>query len=162
MHRFIIDVAARTSSNIITITLRVANQSKMLLFVPNVMLRARDHTRFLYSFNRLGHEDTGNHRIGAESFPVPASFWGSTERSSDGAELDVGSFGTEFPAHCQTAEVGEGSVPCCGDVDTGWEGGVVVAWQVGQFVICKYDLCVCVLTALRIVRNELTESYTQW
>jgi hypothetical protein len=136
MHRPIINITTRARSNIIPIPLRLPHQPKMFLLIQNIMFRARNHTRILYPFYCLSHHHTRIHRVGTEPFPVSASFGCSAQRAGDGAELDVDALGVEFFAHCEATEVREGAVKGCGYVDTGGEGGVVVALSLFSCVFC--------------------------
>jgi hypothetical protein len=101
--------------------------SEMLLLVEDVMLGASNDTSILDTHDGLCVEDTRENGVGTKAFPVATTFGTATKRANDRAEHDIDTLVAVLAAHVVTTGVGEGSVPCCGNSDTGGEGGYEVA-----------------------------------
>jgi hypothetical protein len=103
--------------------------SEVLLLVEDVMLGASNDTSILDTHDGLCVEDTRENGVGTEAFPVATTFGTAAERAHDGTEHDIDTLVAVLAAHVVTTGVGEGSVPCCGNSDTGGEGGYEVTYS---------------------------------
>jgi hypothetical protein len=61
------------------------------------------------------------------AYPVSTALRRTTERTTHWTKLNVDSFATVLLAHCLATRVCEISTPCCRNVDTSGESGVVVS-----------------------------------
>ena len=121
VHGLVIDVGAGSLGDVVPIADGFGDLSEVLLFVGDVVLSSCNDTGILNTLDCFGHKHTRQGRIRREAFPVPTAFGRSTQRTSDGAQLDVNALVAEFLTHCLAAEVGKLPIPGCADVKTGGE-----------------------------------------
>jgi hypothetical protein len=99
-----------------------ASLSEVLLLVEDVMLGTSNDTSILDTHDSFCVENTRENGIRTEAFPVATTFGTAAKRANDRTEHDIDTLVAVLAAHVVTTGVGEGSVPCCGNGDTGGEG----------------------------------------
>jgi hypothetical protein len=67
------------------------------------------------------------------AYPVSTALGCTTKRTTHWTKLNVDSFVTVLLAHCLAARVCKISTPCCRNVDSSGESGVVVSWHNVRF-----------------------------
>jgi hypothetical protein len=104
-----------------------AGPRALTLLIGDEVLSTSNDTSILNTLNCLRHANTGQHRVGRETLPVPATLGSTANGTGDRSEDDVDTLALVLFSNALASAVDEATVEGSGGSLSGWEDRIKVS-----------------------------------